>query len=138
MLNDLFTYLAADVTLRSLITGATVSAPRIFPDIAPADTVAPYLIYGPISEGSTDEIMDKMTVQISVFVSEFDQVLANSIIKRLKYLLDRQDQIQGQIASTEYNIYWCKHVGGGSTPDFVKETREYHRAAMFAFKFKTK
>lgn len=134
MLTDFFNYLASDLTLRTLITGATVAAPRIFPEVAPEDTRTPYLIFGPLKEGSTDEIMDAMTIQVSVFVDQHDQAAADAIIKRLKYLVDRQDQIA--IPSTEYVIYWGKHVGGESY--FVKETREYHRAAMFAFKFRTK
>ena len=136
MLPDLFTYLAADTTLRGLLTGATVAYPRIFPEVAPDDTTTPHIIYGPVREGTLDEVMDMMTVQISVFVGQFEQTLADNIIKRLKVLLDKQDQIQGVIASATYNIYWCKHVGGVS--NFVEQTREYHRAAMFAFKYKLK
>ena len=136
MLTEFYTYIAADATLRGLITGATVSSPRIYPEIAPEDTPAPYLIYGPVKEGSMDEVMDNMTIQVSVFGAQHDQLSVDNIIKRLKVLLDKQDQIQGQIASTTYNIYWAKHVGG--LANFVPDTREYHRAAMFAFKFKLK
>ena len=136
MLNDFYAYLAADTTLRGLITGATAGSSRIYPEIAPDDTATPYLIYGPVHEGSMDEVMDQMTIQVSVFGAQHDQVAMDAIIRRLKIMLDKQDQIQGKIASSTYNIYWAKHVGGVS--NFVAETREYHRAAMFALKFKLK
>jgi hypothetical protein len=136
MLNDLYTYLAADTTLRGLITGATAAEPRIYPEVAPEDAAAPYLIYGTTREGSADEVMDEMTVQISVFGNQFDAASVNNIVNRLKVMLDKQDQIQGKIASSTYYIYWAKHIGGMT--DFVRDTREYHRAEMFAFKFKLK
>lgn len=134
MLSDFYAYLAADTTLRGLITGATVASPRIYPEIAPEDTHTPYLIYGPLKEGSLDEVLDQMTIQVSVFSSQHDQAGVDAIIQRLKVLLDKQDQIN--ITSTKYRIYWAKHIGGIS--NFVQETREYHRAAMFAFKFTLK
>ena len=134
MLPDLYTYLATDGQLLSLVMGATAESPRIFPEYAPADTPAPYIVYGPTKEGSMDEVMDMMTVQISVFGSEFDMVAVNKVIIRLKELLDKQDQIQGLIPSSKYIYYWSKHIGGMA--DFSADTREYHRAAMFAFKFK--
>jgi len=136
MLVDFYNYIAGDATLRSLIAGATVSASRIFPEVTKEGTQPPYLIYGTTHEGSLDEIMDQMTIQVSVFTSEYAQADADAIIFRLKTLLDLQDQIQGQIPSSVYNIYWAKHVGG--LPGFVTDTREYHRAAMFAFKFRRK
>jgi len=82
MLTDFYAYLAGDATLRGLIAGATVLDPRIYPEEAPPDTAAPYLIFGPVSEGSMEEVMDKMTIQVSVFVGEFEQVAANNIINR--------------------------------------------------------
>lgn len=133
MLPDLHAYLAADLTLRTLL-GASASCAKIYPEIAPDDAPVPYIIYGPVKEGSVDEIMDNMTVQLSVFVDQHAQALANSVINRLKYLLDRQDLIQGQIPSASYTIYWAKHVGGDS--GFIERTRTYMRAAMVAFKFK--
>lgn len=133
MLPDFYNYISADATLRSLL-GATVAEPKIYPEIAPDDTVAPYIIYGPVREGSPDEVLDYMTIQVSVFVDKHEQKSADDIIFRLKTLLDKQDQIS--IPSDTLFIYWAKHVGGDSY--FVKETREYHRAAMFAFKFKRK
>ena len=134
MLNDIFTYAAADATLRSLIEGATIAAPRIFPEIAPEGIQGQYVIFGAVKEGSLDEVLDAMTVQFSVFVGEYEQAAADAIIFRLKTLFDKQDQIA--IPSTTLKIYWGKHVGGLS--DFVTQTREFHRAAMFAFKFKRK
>ena len=136
MLTDFYSYISGDATLRALITGATAGSSRIYPEVAPEDTAAPYLIYGPVKEGSLDEIMDMMTIQVSVFAAQHDQLSADNIINRLKVLLDKQDQIQDCIPSTTYNIYWAKHIGGLS--NFVSETREYHRAAMFAFKYKLK
>ena len=114
MLTDFYNYLAVDATLRGLISGATAQLPRIYPEIAPEDTAAPYLIYGPAHEGSLDETLDQMTIQISVFVNENEQATADAIIRRLKAMLDLQDGIQGLISSTDYYIYWCKHVGGVS------------------------
>ena len=136
MLTDFFAYISGDATLRSLINGASSDLPRIYPEIAPEGTEGYYLIYGPLKEGSLDEVMDQMTIQVSVFVPEHGQLAADAIIRRLKALLDLQDQIQGRITSSIYNIYWSKHIGGLS--NFDEKTREYHRAAMFAFKFKLK
>ena len=137
MLTDFFAYLKADTTLRGLISGATAAEPRIYPEPAPNDTLPPYLVFGPAHEGSLEEIMDQMTIQISVFTAQHSVLEADLIIKRLKAILDLQDQIQGKITSDTYFIYWCKHIGSVG-PGFISETREQHRAAMFALKFKLK
>ena len=62
MLADLYTYLAADATLASLLGGSG----RIFRDCAPKDTAAPYLVYGISADGTEEELLGELSVRISV------------------------------------------------------------------------
>lgn len=133
MIEAVYATLAADMALLALL-GGNASDPRIYPEVAPQDTLAPFLVYRVSQDGSRDEILDDSTLQLSIYADT--ALLGEQIAYRLKTLLDIQDQFNPS-AENEY-IYWCKHVGGESFYEDNDGLRLYHRVLMFALKFKRK
>ena len=125
MVSDFYAYLVADSTLTGLLGGAG----RIFRDLAPKDTAAPYLVYGISSDGTEEELLGEISIRVSVYSASAE--LADKLCARLKAMLDVQDQIA--IPSAAYRIRWCKQLAGSSI--FEQDTRLYNRALVFTLKF---
>jgi len=125
MLADLYSYLANDAALTTLLGGSG----RIFRDCAPKDTAAPYLVYGVSADGTEEEILGELSVRVSVYTASGE--LADKLCARLKAMLDVQDQIV--IPSATCRIRWCKQLAGSGM--FEQDTRLYNRALVFTFRF---
>ncbi len=125
MLSDFYAYLANDAGLAALLGGSG----RIYRDVAPKDTTSPYLVYGLSADGSDEEILDEISVRVSVYSAS--ALLADRISNRLKAMLD----VQGNIAipSADYRIYWCKQLAGSGI--YEPDTELYNRALVFTLKF---
>jgi len=127
MIEDLYTYLAADTTLINMIGGS--GAERIYPDVSKVNTIFPNIVYNINARGELDEILADLYIQFSIYSKTSLEGL--NIEKRLDELLDKQDQIV--ISSTNYRIFWSKRTSGFTT--FENETKLFHRAAIYGFKY---
>lgn len=125
MLSDFYAYITSDEELATLLGGSV----RLYRDIAPKDTPAPYLVYGISADGTDEEILNEISIRISVYSAS--AALADSLCRRLKAMLD----VQGNIAipSNNYRIYWCKQLAGSGL--FEPDTKLYNRALVFTLKF---
>lgn len=128
---DIYSYLSSDSVLAGLL-GGTSEDSCIYPDIAPKDKQAPYVIYRVNSDGTHDEILEEIKISISCF--SVSNILAGEIRDRVRKLLDKQDSIE--IASENYYIYWCKLIDGSSM--FESDTEYFNRTMLFSLKFKSK
>jgi len=128
MITDLVSYLSTDAVLLAL----TGNEARIYPDVSKQNCGKPFLVYSINTDGTRDELLDTTLVNLSIYALTSLETL--TIKARLDVLLDKQDQIS--IPSFNYFIYWCKRVGGPSV--FELDTRLYHRAVLYALKFKKK
>jgi len=128
MLPDLYSKLANDATLAELLGGSATDT-HIHPDRAADDKAAPYVVYGVNSAGDSDELLDAEVVDINIYSAS--ATLNLNIHERIKSLLDLQDQVN--IPSTDYRIFYCKHVGGST--QYEPEARLYHRVASYAIKY---
>jgi len=128
MIEDVYTYLAADTTLAALIGGSGTA--RIYPDVSDENATPAYIVYSINADGEREEVLADISINLSIYAQT--RTAVNEIKKRLDIILDKQDQIS--IPSDDYNIYWAKKISGYST--YEKETKLFHRAMIFAFKFK--
>lgn len=129
---DVRTYLLTDGTL----TGLLASTTGIYPDIAPQGEEKPYITYS-VANGEEDEILeeDRLTFRI-VSNNKGD---TKNIKERLKILLNRQDEINGVITSSDYYIYFSKLGFHQSLPDTTDVSNiGYDYIMTFNIKFKPK
>lgn len=129
---DVRTYLLTDGTL----TGYLNSATGIYPDIAPQDETEPYIVYS-VDNGDQDEILEEDRITFKITSS--NRVTTDNIVKRLKTLLNRQDDIQGDFTSSYAYIYYSKlifHQSVDNTTDV--ENIGYDYIMTFAVKYKPK
>ena len=129
---DVRTYLLTDATL----TGYLASATGIYPDKAPQDEAEPFIVYS-CANGVPDEILEEDLVTFRI-ASE-DKAVTKNIVERIKTLLNKQDEIQGDITSSDYWIYYSKlgfHQSLSNTTDVENIGFDY--IMTFAIKYKPK
>ena len=132
---DVLSYLKADATLDSLLEVSSGRS-KIYPSIKPQGVVVPVLLYDQ-SVGVLDENLDEVVLTLRAVTKNKKD--STDIKDQLKELLDLQDEIQGEISSTDYYIYWSKMTAGQSLIDTtdVDETL-YVEVSIFSIKYKKK
>lgn len=126
MMNDIYGYLAADATLKTLL-GATSTDSRIYPDDAPENKRAPYIVYHVSRDGEADEMMKKASLRILIFSST--ALLARNLGDRIIDMLDVQDDIQGMVPSSTWRYLYSKHTDGNSA--YNSDTELYAKELVF-------
>ena len=112
--NDVITYLEADATLDTLL-GPTATDSKFNPEFAPAGSTRPYVEFS-VSPGVSEEILDEERIVFRVYADT--KAAITNILERLKSLLDKQDEIQGLITSTNYYVYYSR-LSYETLPDFT-------------------
>ena len=135
MIRDLITYLKTDATLTALLY-ANAGNGKMFPFIAdkPKGERTPYILYLQSSVGSSDPVLEESVVQLSVIEQNYDK--AQEICYRLSELLDNWDKLHGQVASTNFYIYYSRKIGGNDS--YEMDTKLYSSVLLFNIKYKRK
>lgn len=125
MIEDFLAYLKADAPLTGLIGAG--AACRLFPNQSPKDTPKPYLVYRIQSDpGRTKgNCVRELMPGLSIFADT--ALVAETIERRLDFLLDKDAAIAIPSASYEIKSSW--HSGGSSM--FEQDTKTHHRAALY-------
>lgn len=128
ILEAVYSYLSSDKALASAL-GADPKDGKIYPNYAAITSRVPYIVYRSANPGgSYDEVLSEEQITFVITSDEFAQTARISGI--LTSLLDLNC---GEIASSDYKIYYCKKIGGS---DFMDELGRHCRAVNFIFKFK--
>ncbi len=125
MTEDIVAHVKSDATITGLIGAGT--ACRFYPNAAPKDAVKPYLVYRIQADPGRTKgncVWERMC-GFSIFADT--ALVAETIERRLDFLLDKDAAIA--ISSAGYEIKSSWHSGGSSM--FEQETKTHHRAALY-------
>ena len=128
---DVVDYLTNDSALDTLL-GASGSDSKMYPVQLPLNKVSePYIIFTTNAMGGFEENLLEVSMSFNCMDSNY--LVAKSIRDRIHLLLDRQDQIQKLITSTDYYIYWCKQTGGQVFKEVGLDL--FHFVSIYDFKY---
>ena len=139
ILADFYHYLSSDSTLLTLIGGTSTDS-RIYPGAAPKDTPPVYITYASKSETPETEYLRNCDIEIAIIAKQEvagAAALIENIVARLEQLLDLQDNIQGVMTSSAYDIKWSRKTDGQG-PFLQPDTRFFYRMQMFELKYHLK
>ena len=131
---DLISYLASDAMLDMLL-GIVGDDKKIYPSLPTTEPVLPYILYYYGTGDETDELIDEDRIQLTVRAAT--KQTATDIRNRLKFLLDRQDEIKNTtFTSAAYYIYYCKFSAGDGF--YEPETKVWNEVLFFLVKYRKK
>lgn len=126
--SDVLVYLKADNALTALAGG------RIYPKTAKENATYPYVIYT-VGTTPNGELLKNDRLEFRIHAKKDSEVAA--IRDRIRALLDKQEGIQGVIASTAYKIFYSEWAG--TVPMIDKEdlsNPDYIEACIYEVIFK--
>ena len=131
---DVIAYLNADATLDGLLSVSGTDT-KIYPNQKPLKGgVTPYIIFNSSSDGSREENFKEITMTFNCIHETYP--LSKTIRDRVSDLLDRQNEIQNLITSTDYYIYWSKKIGGSDSKE--TDLDNFNKEVIIKFKYQQK
>ncbi len=130
MITDFKAFLESDTQLATLINAGTGNTKIKYIGEKPGEE-SPWVDLSYSTDGSTDELLNEGIVNVSVYAETY--LLALAIVKRIRALLDVQDDMV--IISSEQKIFYGKMIGGGSDNQ-EPDTLLFHFSRLFHVKYK--
>jgi len=127
---DVIAYLKNDDTLSALLNAVPTNS-KIYPEQSPHGAVTPYIIFNTNAFGSNEENISEISIAFNCIDDSVS--LSKTIRDRISYLLDRQDEAQNLITSTDYRVLTSKCVGGSCFKDPALNV--FHHVAIIDFKY---
>lgn len=132
IIDDFITYLESDGTL----TGYLNSAGSFYPNVAPQNVDKAFIVFKHYQQPREDSL-DVIRMELKLVDS--DKLNVNNIRERIKTLLDKEDEIQGDLISTDYWLHYCSLDSSFTYPDPPDlENPDHIEIMIFIIKYKKK